>query len=330
MPLTSVSSRLQDAVRLYHEIKRGGYPNASDLAKKLELSPKTVRKYLGLLRDNYGVQVEYVSEEHGYEIVAGSANALLPRLTEHEIAAVFLLEEAARGLRGSPVQATLESVLGKLQMLLPPQSHVTLPDLAEALSLREQRVALYGQEESKKLEALNQAIVGRQVLEISYLSHSKEERTRRRIHPLHLTRCEGQWYLLAYCQLREGYRVFVPTRIEDMQVLAERFQRPVDFDPQRHFQHAFGIVMEGQVEQVELLFTPKAGRFIMERLIHGTQELSVRPDGAVSLCMTCSLGEELYRWLLSWSGQVEILRPKRLKTEIVRRLTKTLQNIQDK
>jgi predicted DNA-binding transcriptional regulator YafY len=317
MPITSNAFRMRAALDIHREIAKGTYPNATLLAQKLRVSPKTARKYVTLLADIFGTNPLYDKFRHGYYYDDMGRAALIPRLREDEVAAVFLMEQAARHLAGSPVQKVLESVLGKLSMMLPSGCDITMGDLSDALSLRMDRASAVN-DDCETLNLLYDALVKQQRVSCLYAGRERAEPTRRKIDPIHLTRCEGQWYLVAYCHLRNGMRTFVPARMTEVKALKETFARPKDFDPQRHFRTAFGIATDNNVHEARLRFCKNVAGLIRERQWHPTQILE-DVDGAVRLTMTCSHGPELAAWILSWGEQVVVESPQALADLVAKR-----------
>ncbi|MBO3749013.1 WYL domain-containing protein [Streptosporangiaceae bacterium NEAU-GS5] len=84
--------------------------------------------------------------------------------------------------------------------------------------------ALGGFEAVKR--AIDQALAGRFVLRVDYLS-TKGVRTTRDVEPsICLGGRGGHWYLVAWCRLREDVRVFRLDRIMGAEVTDERFPEP--------------------------------------------------------------------------------------------------------
>lgn len=316
MARSSAAARLHAAVRIHREIASGRYPSATKLGELLEVTPKTARKYVRLLEETFGVGPVYDEVHHGYYYADETRPGLVPRLSDEEVVAVFLLDEASRALRDTPVGETLESVLGKLSLMLPVSSGLTLDQVSSALSLRPERAASLPGPHPAVMRTLYKALVRRRKVRIAYRSRTGGTVTRRVIDPLHLTRCEGQWYLIGFCHLRKGIRTFVPARIQRARLLAENFTAPKGFDPAEHFRTAFGVVAGRKVGEVALRFDPSVATLIGERRWHQTQRIEELPRGEVRLRMTCSQSQELIAWLLSWGEHAIVEQPVELGQEV--------------
>jgi predicted DNA-binding transcriptional regulator YafY len=208
-------------------------------------------------------------------------------------------------------------VLGKLALMLPSSCNVTLDDISSALSLRMDRGASVAQRDQETLTTLYSALLKRRCVGITYEAPGGKAPTRRTIDPIHLTRCEGQWYLVAYCHLRKEIRTFVPARMKHVRVLNESFERPANFDPRDHFRTAFGIAAGKDVRDVTLRFDRTVAVLIRERQWHPTQRIEELPGGAIRMMLTCSQGVELQAWILSWGEQAVVESPPEL-LEIIR------------
>jgi predicted DNA-binding transcriptional regulator YafY len=318
MARSSLAARLQAAVRIHREIAAGTYPSATRLGELLEVTPKTARKYIGLLTESFGLRPAYDAVQHGYHYPEEVHPDLIPRLTDDEVVAVFLLEAASRSLKGSPAGPLLESVLGKLSLMLPVATGLTLDQVSSALSLRLERAASLPGPEPQVMRTLYTAVVRHRSVRITYRARKGGALTQRTIDPLHLTRCEGQWYLVSFCHLRKAIRTFVPARIQEVRLLAENFTPPKGFDPEEHFRTAFGVVAGYKVAEAVLRFDASVATLIRERRWHATQKLEDLPGGEVRLRMTCSQSQELIAWLLSWGEHVSVEQPAGLAQEVAK------------
>jgi len=316
MPRSSLAERLHATVRIHREIAAGGFPNARRLGEVAGVSEKSARKYLGILRDVFGINPVYDPRRFGYHYPEPIKSALLPQLTAKEVMAVFLMEEATRHFRDMrSLGPLIDSALDKLSLLLPGNCGVTIEGISAAMSMRASRGEAV-EANPAVLRTLHRALLDRRRVSILYESRSRRKLNRRRIEPLHLTYCEGQWYLIAFCLLRQALRIFVPARMRQARLLPEHFSPPKDFNPQAYFRTAFGIVANMQVAEVSLVFDAEATPIIRERRWHATQTMENLCGGRVRLRMTCSQSDELRSWLLSWGQHVYIESPPELREEI--------------
>ncbi|MBF3290316.1 WYL domain-containing protein, partial [Pseudomonas aeruginosa] len=83
--------------------------------------------------------------------------------------------------------------------------------------------------------------------------------TLRQLDPYGLVYRNGCWYVSGFCHLRQALRSFRLDRLDAPRMLAERFERPADFDTLRHLRESFArmpraypveILMRAAREQV--------------------------------------------------------------------------------
>ena len=78
------------------------------------------------------------------------------------------------------------------------------------------------------LRAVEQSLASSRVLAIRYRDRRGAE-TARRVEPVILAHTQGQWYLVAWCRLREGVRWFRLARVVRADVTREPYvPRPVE------------------------------------------------------------------------------------------------------
>ncbi|MEO7910453.1 MAG: YafY family protein [Roseiflexaceae bacterium] len=200
--------------------------SGSALARRLEVEPRSVRRYIQMLQD-MGKPIEAVrGPGGGYRLRPGFK---LPPLLFNEAEATAIV----LGLLGSswlelglPAMST-EGALAKVFRVLPLRARERLNAVSSHLifSQHEQQA----RPEATLLIGLSEAIQQHQRILIDYLSHSNQA-TQRRVEPYGLAAWWGRWYLIGYCCLRQGYRVFRLDRVQQVQFSTETFERHEDFD----------------------------------------------------------------------------------------------------
>jgi proteasome accessory factor B len=138
---------------------------------------------------------------------------------------------------------------------------------------------------------------------------------KRDIDPYHGIRYEGDWYVLAYCHLRQAIRTFSLARILSAQATTIDFTRPEHFDFQALFASHFGIHWGRGATVVRVHFSPSAAAFIRERQWHPSQTIEDLDDGGLILTLTVNHLLELKRWILSWGPSARVLSPAHLVEE---------------
>jgi predicted DNA-binding transcriptional regulator YafY len=197
-----------------------------ELAARLEMDVRTVRRYITHLQD-VGIPIEANIGRHGgYRLRPGFK---LPPLifTEEEGTAIMLGLLANSWLEIGQSAAVIEGALAKVSRVLPKQAR-------ERLHAVSSHLVLFPHDQQTRPDAsllidLSGAIHASQRIVIDYSSY-RHENTHRTVEPYGITGWRGRWYLVGYCCLRQGYRVFRLDRIQQMQLLPETFEKVEGFD----------------------------------------------------------------------------------------------------
>jgi len=126
-------------------------------------------------------------------------------------------------------------------------------------------------------------------------------------------------YVIGYCHRAKEIRTFKIERIQNIELLDEKYTVPADFDANEFFGSSWGIVVEGEVETIKLRFEdPEIIRIMEETRWHPSQVLERQKDGSVIMTLRVTSTVDLYSWILRWGEKVEVLEPEGLREEVIR------------
>ncbi len=200
-----------------------------ELAKKLEVQVRSVRRYVTMLRD-MGIPVESEPGRYGnYYLRPGFR---LPPLmfSNDEIMAVSLglmLARKAAAMQSSGV----ESAAAKIERVLPLELRQQIWALQDTLVFNLD--ARDSAPSTAIVTAVTMAAHERKQLAIEYQSYTNEI-TERVIDPYGIAVHTGIWYAAGYCHLRHDLRTFRLDRIQRARLTDDTFERPKDFDVLGH------------------------------------------------------------------------------------------------
>lgn len=203
-----------------------GQLSGPDLAARLEVDVRTVRRYITTLMD-MGIPIEVeLGREGGYRL---RPSYKLPPLmfTADEAMAItlglLLLKQSGLALNN----AAGESALGKLWRVLPPELRHQSEGLAQTDFIHGTEMLLTSAE---KVQRLSQAVHTRRRIHITYGDkHGKP--SAREVDPYSVVyHHEARWYVVGYCHLRQDLRAFRVDRILAVAILTKTFTPPEDFD----------------------------------------------------------------------------------------------------
>ena len=203
-----------------------GRLTGAELAERLEVDLRTVRRYITILQD-LGIPVEGErGRAGGYRLRAGFKLPPL-MLSDEEALAVTLGLMVARRMGLTATAPAVEGALAKIERVLPPDLRTQVSAVQEALVL-DNWVASELPATAVVL-MLSQACQRRRRVWIAYLD-GQGQRTEREIDPYRLVFLSKRWYAAGHCHLRESERVFRVDRIIEIHTRPETFEMPADYD----------------------------------------------------------------------------------------------------
>ena len=301
-------------LRIHQAVEAGKYPNASTLARSLEVSTKSIQRDIEFMRDRMGLPLEYDGSRFGYYYTEKVGAFPTLQITEGELAALVIAEKALQQYRGTQFEKPLLSALRKIEQSLPDTISLNLADLEQTISFRTRAEPIVNLD---TFDALAKATARRERLELRYRKPgSRGEGEARTIDPYHLANINGEWFLFAYDHERKDIRTFVPARVLSVRGTGKTFPRPERFSLEQRLRDSFGVHSgEGKYEVV-LRFTPRAADYVREKKWHESQELRDLRDGGVEMRLKLSSLGEIERWVLNWGGDAKVLSPRELSESV--------------
>ena len=155
-------------------------------------------------------------------------------------------------------------------------------------------------------------------MEISYRKPRVKKAEKRIIDPHHLACIDGEWYLFAYDHKQRAIRIFKPTRMKDISMTGESFERRKSFSLDKHLRGAFGVFTGDINFDIVIRFSPDVADYIREKEWHQSQQLIELKGGRIELRLQLSSLVEIQRWILGWGGEAVALEPPDLVKSIKR------------
>ena len=300
---------LERMLRIHQALQSGKFPNASTLAREIEVAAKTIHRDIEFMRDRLGLPVEYDSHRGGYfytEEVSAFPNI---QISEGELVALVVAEKALQQYRGTSFEKPLLSAIRKMEQSLPDTISLNLADVEQTISFRTRAEPVLN---LGIFDALARAVARRQQIELVYRKPGQQRTETRIVDPCHLANINGEWYLFAYDHARRDIRTFVPARMQSVKPTGKTFERPQKFSLEKRLRGSFGVRSgEGEYEVV-IRFNARAADYVREKKWHESQQLRELKGGGVELRMKLSSLVEVERWILSWGGDAVVLKPREL------------------
>lgn len=192
-------------------------------------------------------------------------------------------------------QQLMDKVTGGSTKVLPSNEHIRI-DLS----------SWYKNSLPPKITKIQQAIEEGRRIQFSYYG-PKEQRTRC-IEPYYLLFQWSCWYVWGYCLTRKAYRMFKLTRMEELMVMEERFEKQQVVPPEFAEEELYPKTL-----QITALFSADMKWRLIED--YGRESFEERDDGSLLFEGGFTSKENMFGWLLTFQDQVELLSPKSLREE---------------
>ena len=163
------------------------------------------------------------------------------------------------------------------------------------------------------LRRLREANRARRRVRLTYRKAAAEAASVRVLCPYDIVFTSGMWYVVANCG-DEGLRFFRLDRVEAVELLEERYERPKDFSLE-------AVMREGKAFQaaavgvLRVRYSSRIARWIAER-----EGKTVEADGSLVLEHPLADADWAVRHVLQYGADAEVLAPAEVREEIVRRL----------
>ena len=314
---SSLHSRppLERMLRIHQALQSGGFPNASKLAREIEVATKTIHRDIEFMRDRLNLPIEFDPAKNGYHYTGEVSAFPTMQITEGELFALVVAEKALQQYRGTSFEKPLLSAIRKMEQALPDTISLNLADIEQTISFRTRAEPIL---DLKIFDVLAKAVAQRQQLELHYRKPGQAKTEARLVDPYHLANINGEWFLFAHDHARKDIRTFVPARIQSVKPTGKTFERSQKFSLEKRLRDSFGVHSgEGEYEVV-IRFNARAADYVREKKWHQSQQLRELKGGGVELKLKLSSLAEIERWVLSWGGDAKVLKPSEL-AEAVRK-----------
>ncbi len=199
----SQRQQLERILEIDRSIRAKEYPNATRLAKKLEVSKRVIYNDRAFMIDRLGAPIDFDRERKGWYYREDTYALPNIMVTQGELLAFFLSVEVARSYLGTVFESALRSAVEKIAQVLKGPVSVDLETLRAHYTFHPPVSANI---DENILLDLHQAIQTCRQVRMLYYTASRGEWNERTVNPYHLYNTGGEWYLVAFDHLRSQVR----------------------------------------------------------------------------------------------------------------------------
>ncbi|HSO84718.1 WYL domain-containing protein [Thiocapsa sp.] len=293
------------------------------LEEALECSRATIKRLIEDMRLHLNAPIVYDRDYNGYKYdLADGAMYELPGLwfNASELHALLTVQQ----LLTSVEPGLLDPHLKPLQKRIGDLLELQRPGF-DGLSARVRIMQMGARRGGRHFQTVAGGLAQHQRLWIRYFNRGDDRHSDREVSPQRLTYYRDNWYLDAWCHLREGLRTFALDAIEAARPLSTPALPVADEELDRHFAVSYGIFAGTPQQTAVLRFSPERARWVAKEQWHRDQAGQFLEDGRYELRIPYSNALELTMDVLRYGPDVEVVEPAILRDMVRDRLASALE-----
>jgi predicted DNA-binding transcriptional regulator YafY len=288
-----------------------------ELQDRLNVSWATLKRDLAYMKDQLCAPIMFDHDLGGYRFEKeGEGSRIGP---QYELPGLWFSAEEIHAL------LTMQHLLSNLDTggLLGPQIKPLLARLTGLLGTadnpveeiqRRIRIQTVGARKFHldHFQAVGSALLRRKRLVIRYYARGKDEVTEREVSPQRLMHYRDNWYLDAWCHLRDGLRAFSVDAIQHAEILDKKAKDVSDKRLDEVLGSGYGIFSGDEVTWATLRFTPERARWVAAEQWHPNQEGRLLKNGSYELKVPYADDRELIMDIMKYGVACTVVSPKAL------------------
>ena len=297
-------------------LKDGKVVPFAGLKDALGVSRATLKRDLVYMRDRLHAPIEYVRAGNGYRFgkPRDGPRYELPGLwfNATEIYALLTTLQLLSNLQPSLLDGQVPALVERLHAILGRGDH--------SWQEIQKRIRIFHPERREAdaawFSVIAAALLKRSRLWIRHYNRNEDRITEREVSPQRLAHYRDNWYLDAYCHLREDLRSFAVDVIQSAVLKDAKAREIPKTELDEYLGSGYGIFAGRKVEWATLKFTPRAARWVSAQRWHPDERHRVEKDGSYLLEIPYADDRELLMEIMKFGADVEVLAPPSLRQRV--------------
>jgi len=164
---------------------------------------------------------------------------------------------------------------------------------------------------TEHIHGIIHAIQNRYILQFTHQKHWDDYSTQRKVYPIAVKESQQRWYLVALDKKDEKVKTFGLDRISNLKITDTKF-KPVAYNVEKEFKHAFGVLTDSPAEKVILQFSKMQGEYIKTFPLHDSQQITIETGDFVTFEIYIHLTHDFIMELLRYGDNVKVVSPESL------------------
>ena len=318
-----VSQPMSHAEKIQHlliRLKHKSFPNTTELTIEMGCSRMQLNRLIRKVERIYGYNIDYNAHREGYEITHTPFSE--PNLSPERIGKVIQLLVLLQDLRLEKLNPAFKTkaLADYLQKGMEKNATSNNVPAIQFIPANSRTV------DSKVLQRIYNALAKQQQLFIEYID-GENNATQRCVSVQQLLNYRNNWYIDAFCHMRNDWRVFAVERVKELKGSRRKAQLPVLSEQQyQNRVSSFGIFSGEASNTAVLLFSPHVAHWVCFERWHSKQIGRQLADGSYQLMIPYHISIELESEILRFGEHVTVLEPESLRKRIRDRIQRALKN----
>ena len=304
----SINERLYQIDQLLNDRKSVSF---QELIDRLEISPATLKRDLAYMRDRLNAPIVYDKELNGYRFETNTQSYSLPGLwfSPEEIYALLTMQHLLSNLDSDGLLSNHIKPLQSRLLAMLDNSDSSLDEIQKRVKIEKMGSRKYNLEHFQEIGC---ALVKRKRLIIEYQSRSKDENTLREVSPQRLIYYRDNWYLDAWCHLKNALRSFSIDAIKKAEILEISASDIDDEILNVELGSGYGIFAGKNIQWAVLHFTPKIAKWVASEKWHPLEKSKFLENGTYELRVPYSDQTEILMDIMKYGSDVIVISPLQL------------------
>jgi predicted DNA-binding transcriptional regulator YafY len=285
---------------------------------ELGISRATFKRDMEYLRDRLHAPIVWDREAGGYRFALGKSTGPayeLPGLwfSAGELYALLAAQKLLADIEPGILAAQLQPLQARLAALLESggRSAADISQRVRLLSMNRRSV------EPRFFTDIALALMERRRIEIDAWNRGRDTLDTRVISPQRLVHYRDNWYLDAWCHLRQALRSFSVDAMQRVSQTKDKAREVAASRLDAHFSGAYGIFGGKPTAKAILRFTAERARWVRAERWHRDQIGELLPDGGYRLTVPYADERELLMDILRHGAHVVVEAPTALRQRVM-------------
>ena len=291
----------------------------TELQDRLEISKATIKRDLAFMRDRLNAPIIFDRDLGGYRFdnsmeLAGHQYEL-PGLwfSAEEIHALLTMQHLLAnldtgGLLGPHIQPLISRITAIIGANEGELTEVQKRIKIESIGARHFHL--------DQFQAVGSGLLRRKRLMMDYHARGTDEVTRREVSPQRLVYYRDNWYLDAWCYLRNGLRNFSVDAIKRVEILEKNAENISEAQLNEVLGSGYGIFSGKNIHWATLHFNAERARWVATERWHPNQKGKFLADGSYELKVPYNDDRELIMDIMKHGALVEVIEPQELRDKL--------------